>query len=114
MSPFELRTVTGIFTSATRTLNLACTSGGACCTACPGFGAMGPSGACARNPLAPRSKAHKAKRTSANPRLICLIRSLRSRKAQLPQCTHFDAPAPEDDAASLHDSYNDCLHLSER
>src|SRR6266700_5300045 len=45
MSPRTLRTVTGVFTSATCTLTLACVSLGGCCTAVPGFGGSGPEGA---------------------------------------------------------------------
>src|SRR6266487_67995 len=45
ISPRALRTVTGVFTSATCTLTLACASLGACCTAVPGFGGSGPEGA---------------------------------------------------------------------
>src|SRR5439155_2409089 len=42
MSPWPLRTVTGVFTSATCTLTLACLSLGGNCTSMPGFGAIGP------------------------------------------------------------------------
>ena|SRR5436309_10980896 len=48
MSPRPSRTVTGVFTSATCTLTLACVSLGGNCTSTPGFGAIGPEGACAR------------------------------------------------------------------
>src|SRR5712691_12748766 len=48
MSLRPSRTVTGVFTRATRTLTLACVSLGGCWTSAPGLGAIGPEGACAR------------------------------------------------------------------
>src|SRR5258707_15856946 len=56
MSPRPLRTVTGVFTSVTCTLTLACVSLGGCWTSAPGLGAIGPEGACARAGASARAR----------------------------------------------------------
>src|ERR1700730_11952145 len=103
MSPRLLRTVTGVFTSATCTRTLG-VSLGACCSSTPGLGVIGPEGCCARAET-PASVSSEA----IDVRAIRFIPSTWAAPAKahsFRECTRFDASSAEGVAASVADSYN--------
>src|SRR5712691_12698465 len=84
MSPWELRTVTGVFTSATRTLTLACVSLGGNWTSTPGLGGRGPEGDCGRagSPATARRNVRVRDATANRIIRITWYRTMRPRSKQ--------------------------------